>query len=145
MHLNPPRAFSLRWSQLMQIMPPLQRMSRVCVFVFVLFGCCELSWSQRIIQVGKDLRAHGVQQLCCGRRWLRGEMQPQQGGSVHAALSAWITSVPCCAVPARMSAVTFVAAEAPSSGTDGQSSSGASSGCLAGQRLWEENTDTNLQ
>lgn len=87
----------------------------------------------------EGLRAHGVQQLCCGRRWLRGEMQPQQGGSVHAALSAWITSVPCCAVPARM------AAEAPSSGTDGQSSSGTALGCLAGQRLWEENTDTNLQ
>lgn len=128
-------------------------MSRVCVL-----GVCvvwEVSRDQSIVQVGKGLKAQRVQALPWQEVAVR-EVQPQQGGSVHAALFYFISEdhkcpLLCCRAPSAqpspdVSAVAFVTAEAPSSGSR---RSGAAPelpwAALAGQIMWEENSDTNLR
>lgn len=91
--------------------------------MFVLFGCREVSWTQRIIQVGKGLRAHRVQQLFRGGAgpWQELAVRGNARGPYQCGSQVSLVLLPRWRFPAGcpspdVPAVTSVPAEAPSSG-----------------------------
>lgn len=158
LHLNPPRAF---FSQMVTINAnnatlTENEQSLVC-FVFVLFGCWGLSWNQRIVQVGKGLKAHRVQRLCPVGPWqevaLRGNAatagwlcacSPYQCGSQVSLVLLPRSRFPaCCPSPDVCGRVCRCGSPEQRQQTV-RSSSWTSLGCLAGPFMWKESTNKNL-